>query len=287
MGYQVLKLTDTVSSASPSVVNQSTDSLRSNESDEEIIARLRERFSILDDMTRAVKKGDVRAMIVAGAPGVGKSYGVETILSKHGVFADIADDQKLRKYEIVKGTMSPIGLYQKLYEYSDNKSVLVLDDCDSVLVDDVALNILKAALDTSKKRVVSWNTESRVLRQEDLPNSFEFKGGVIFITNINFNNVRSKKLKDQLEALESRCHYLDLTIDTEREKMLRIKQIVNDGMLDVYDFTDEEKLEIVEFVDNNKKNMRELSLRTVLKAADLKRSMPHNWTRVASLTLMR
>ena len=201
MGYQVLKLTDTVSSASPSVVNQSTDSLRSNESDEEIIARLRERFSILDDMTRAVKKGDVRAMIVAGAPGVGKSYGVETILSKHGVFADIADDQKLRKYEIVKGTMSPIGLYQKLYEYSDNKSVLVLDDCDSVLVDDVALNILKAALDTSKKRVVSWNTESRVLRQEDLPNSFEFKGGVIFITNINFNNVRSKKLKDQLEAL--------------------------------------------------------------------------------------
>ena len=69
--------------------------------------------------------------------------------------------------------------------------------------------------------------------------------------------------------------------------MLRIKQIVNDGMLDVYDFTDEEKLEIVEFVDNNKKKMRELSLRTVLKAADLKRSMPHNWTRVASLTLMR
>ena len=92
--------------------------------------------------------------------------------------------------------------------------MLVLDDCDSVLVDDVALNILKAALDTSKKRVVSWNTESRVLRQEDLPNSFEFKGGVIFITNINFKNVRSKKLKEQLEALESRCHYLDLTIDT-------------------------------------------------------------------------
>ena len=120
------------------------------ESDEDIMKRLGERFEILEDMTRAVKAGDVRAMIVTGPPGVGKSYGVERVLSKHDVFADIADDKKLKKYEVVKGAMSAIGLYKKLYEYSDKKSILVFDDCDSVLLDDLSLNILKAALDSGK-----------------------------------------------------------------------------------------------------------------------------------------
>ena len=198
----------------------------SNETDEQILDRLRDRFEILDDMTRAVKKGDVRAMIVTGPPGVGKSYGVEKVLSKHDVFANVANDEKLKKYEVVKGAMSAIGLYSKLYEYSDKKCILVFDDCDSVLLDDLSLNILKAALDTSKRRMIHWNTDSRLLRSEGVPNSFEFKGGAIFITNIKFDHVKSKKLQDHLEALESRCHYLDLTIDTEREKVLRIKQVV-------------------------------------------------------------
>ena len=190
------------------------------ETDEEIMTRLGERFEILEDMTRAVKKGDVRAMIVTGPPGVGKSFGVEKVLSKHDVFANVADDKKLKKYEVVKGAMSALGLYSKLYEYSDKKSILVFDDCDSVLLDDLSLNILKAALDSGKKRMIHWNTDSRLLKDQGVPNSFEFKGGAIFITNIKFDHVKSKKLKDHLEALESRCHYLDLTIDTERELSL-------------------------------------------------------------------
>jgi predicted AAA+ superfamily ATPase len=259
-----------------------------HESDEQILNRLRDRFEILDDMTRAVKKGDVRAMIVTGPPGVGKSYGVEKVLSKHDVLADIAQDQKLKKYEIVKGAMSAIGLYSKLYEFSDKKSILVFDDCDSILLDDLSLNILKAALDTSKKRTISWNTDSRLLRSEGVPNTFEFKGGAIFITNIKFDHVKSKKLQDHLEALESRCHYLDLTIDTEREKVLRIKQVVTEhGMLDSYELTDEKKLEVVQFVDANKHRMRELSLRTVLKVADLAASFPDKWQAVAEVTCMR
>jgi predicted AAA+ superfamily ATPase len=259
-----------------------------NESDEEILTRLRDRFEILDDMTRAVKKGDVRAMIVTGPPGVGKSYGVEKVLSKHDVFADVANDSKLKKYEVVKGAMSAIGLYSKLYEFSDKKCILVFDDCDSVLLDDLSLNILKAALDTSKRRMIHWNTDSRLLRSEGVPNSFEFKGGAIFITNIKFDHVKSKKLQDHLEALESRCHYLDLTIDTQREKVLRIKQVVTEhGMLDSYDLTDEAKLEVVNFVDANKDRMRELSLRTVLKVADLRCSFPAKWKSVAEMTCMR
>ena len=53
---------------------------KSVESDDEIKQRLRERFEILMDMTRAVKRGDVRAMIVTGPPGVGKSFGIEEVL---------------------------------------------------------------------------------------------------------------------------------------------------------------------------------------------------------------
>ena len=260
-----------------------------NETDDEIIDRLRERFSILDDMTRAVKKGDVRAMIVSGPPGVGKSYGVERVLSRHDVFADVAQDEKLKKYEVVKGAMSAIGLYKKLYEFSAKKNILVFDDCDSVLLDDLSLNILKAALDSSAKRTIHWNTDSRSLQNEGVPNKFEFKGGAIFITNIKFENVRSKKLRDHLEALESRCHYLDLTIDTDREKLLRIKQVTQDHNLfevNGFEFADYEKDEVIDFIDENKHKMREMSLRMVIKVASLKASMP-NWRRVAALTCMR
>ena len=258
-----------------------------NESDDQIMGRLRERFNILDDMTRAVKKGAVRAMIVSGPPGVGKSFGVEKVLGKHDMMANIAGNEKLKKYEVVKGAMSALGLYSKLYQYSDAKNILVFDDCDSVLLDDLSLNILKAALDSGSKRMIHWNTDSHMLRREGVPDSFEFKGGAIFITNIKFENVRSKKLRDHLEALESRCHYLDLTIDTEREKVLRIKQIVEDGMLDKYEFEPGAKEEILDFIDQNKKKLRELSLRMVLKLADLKAGFPDRWTGIAEMTCMR
>ena len=258
------------------------------ETDEQIMDRLAMRFDILEDMTRAVKKGDVRSMIVTGPPGVGKSFGVEKVLSKHDVFADVANDSKLKKYEVVKGAMSAIGLYKKLYEFSDKKNILVFDDCDSVLLDDLSLNILKAALDSGKKRMIHWNTDSRLLRQEGVPNSFEFKGGAIFITNIKFDHVKSKKLRDHLEALESRCHYLDLTIDTQREKLLRIKQVIRDaGMLDAYELEDTAKQEVVEFINANAERMRELSLRMVLKVADIRVSMPERWKAVVEVTCMR
>lgn len=258
---------------------------KDNETDEQVMDRIGKRFEILDEMTRAAKEGNVRAMIVSGPPGVGKSYGVEEQLNKDSIFDDVGGNS--RKFEVVKGAMSAIGLYAKLYKFSNPKNVVVFDDCDSVLLDDLSLNILKAALDTSKKRYISWNTDSRLLRSEGIPDRFEFKGSAIFITNIKFENVRSKKLKDHLEALESRCHYVDLTIDTEREKMLRIKQIVREGMLDDYDMPQERKDDVVEFIDENRTRLRELSLRTVLKCADLAKSFPSNWRDYAATTVLR
>jgi hypothetical protein len=261
------------------------DQAVAHETDEEIIERTRLRFEILKDMTKAVKNGDVRAMIVTGPPGVGKSFGVEEVLAKDDLFDMMG--QRKPKYEVVKGAMSAIGLYTKLYKFSDAKNILVFDDCDSILLDDIALNILKAALDSSKKRTISWNTDSRLLRSEGVPDRFEFKGGAIFITNLKFENVRSKKLQEHLAALESRCHYIDLRMDTDREKVLRIKQIVKDGMLDSYELEDIAKDEVVNFIDENRSTMRELSLRTVLKVADLRKSFPTNWQNMAKVTVMK
>jgi hypothetical protein len=268
-------------------VNGSAPVTRRTETDEQAIERMRERFQMLEDMTRACKKGDVRAMIVSGPPGVGKSFGVEKVLGKHDLLADIAGDSKLKKYEVVKGAMSAIGLYCKLFQFADKDCVIVFDDCDSVLLDDLSLNILKAALDSKKNRRIHWNTDSFKLKNEGVPDNFEFKGSAIFITNIKFDNVKSKKLRDHLEALESRCHYIDLTIDSERDKMLRIKQITRDGMLDTYELPEGMSEEIIEFIDTNKKRLRELSLRTVLKVADLAKAFPDRWEALAENTVMR
>jgi hypothetical protein len=256
------------------------------ETDEQIYERLAERFDILTEMTIAVKKGDVRAMIVSGPPGVGKSHGVEQVLSKDDLF-DTLGNRKPR-YEIVKGAMSSIGLYAKLYEYSDAKNVIVFDDCDSILMEDLSLNILKGALDSSPKRVIQWNTDSRLLRSEGIPDKFEFKGAAIFITNIKFEHVKSKRLRDHLDALESRCHYIDLQMDTEREKILRIKQVVKEAdMLARYEFEDCVKDELVAFIDANKGKLRESSLRMVLKIADLRKSFPNSWVAMARTTCMK
>ena len=255
------------------------------ETDEETIDRLRERFEMLEDMTKATKRGDVRAMIVSGPPGVGKSHGVEKVLGKHELIAQLGD--RPAKYEVVKGAMSAIGLYCKLYKHADKDNVLVFDDCDSVFSDELSLNILKAALDSKKNRKICWNTDSFKLRNEGVPDSFDFKGSAIFITNIKFDNVKSKKMRDHLEALESRCHYIDLTIDTDREKMLRIKQITKDGMLDEYQLGEHVEDEIVDYMESNKTKLRELSLRTVLKIADLAKAFPQKWEAMAENTVMK
>jgi hypothetical protein len=256
------------------------------ETDQEILDRLAERFEILDEMTKAVKSGDVRAMIVSGPPGVGKSFGVEKVLQKDGLFDTLAE--KKPKFEVVKGAMSSIGLYSKLYEFSNKGNVVVFDDCDSILMEDLSLNILKGALDSSERRFISWNTDSRVLRSEGIPDRFEFKGAAIFITNIKFEHVKSKRLRDHLDALESRCHYIDLQMDTAREKILRIRQVVADcNMLERFEFTKEVEQELVEFVATNQDKLRELSLRMVLKLADLRKSFPKSWQAMAKTTCMK
>ena len=255
------------------------------ESDEAIMERIGERFDILDSMTQAVVEGVVRSMIVVGPPGVGKSFNVVKKLEEANLFAAIQGDIR---YEVVKGATTALGLYAKLYEYSREGDVLVFDDCDSILMDELSLNILKAALDTNKKRTIHWNSDSKLLQREGIPNKFDFKGACIFITNIKFDNVRSAKLRDHLSALESRSHYIDLSMNTMRDKLLRIKQIARTGELfKGYNFENGEGDEILAFMEECQTRLREMSLRCAVKLADLRKTMPMNWKRTAEVTLMK
>ena len=258
------------------------------ETDEDAMNRIATRFEILDDMAAACLKGDIRAMIVSGPPGVGKSFGVEQQLDKASLFDKLAN--KRQRYEVVKGAMTALGLYAQLYRYSDKGNVLVFDDCDSVFGDELSLNILKAALDSGKRRRICWNSDSRLLRDEGIPNSFDFKGSAIFITNLKFENVKSKKLQDHLEALESRCHFVDLTIDTERDKMLRIRQVNRDadgGLFNDYGFVNGEAEQIFDFMEKNIKRLRELSIRMALKIGDLVKISPNKWQALAETTCFK
>tara|TARA_B100000902_G_scaffold146720_1_gene143787 strand:+ start:3068 stop:3913 length:846 start_codon:yes stop_codon:yes gene_type:complete len=254
------------------------------ETDAQVIKRLRERFDILNDMTQASVDGVVRGMVVTGPPGVGKSFGVEQVLNENRMFDKMAG--KRDRFQVIKGASSAIGLYKVLFENADKGSVLVMDDCDTVLHDETSLNLLKAALDSGKKRMLSWNTDSALLRREGIPDRFEFKGSVIFITNLKFEGTRGK-LKDHLDAIMSRCHYLDLTLDTMRDKFLRCKQLVADGMLDEYKFEKKQVTQLMNYMSANKENLREVSLRMVTKIADLMKHNPSNWKRYVEVTCMR
>jgi hypothetical protein len=256
------------------------------ETDEQAMDRIATRFGVLDEMSKACIKGDIRAMIVTGPAGIGKSHGVSLQMEKASLFDQVAG--KKPRFEIVKGAMSGIGLFAKLYKFSDAKNVLVFDDCD-IWEDQDAINVLKGALDSGKTRRISWNKDSRILREEGIPNSFNFNGSIIFITNKSFDNKKASKMQPHLDALQSRCHFLDLTVDTERDKMLRIKQVHRDadgGLFKDYDFTQEQTDEIMSFIWDNHNKLREVSLRMCLKVADLVK-ISGNWRELAKATCMK
>jgi hypothetical protein len=270
----------------PATLNNGVVEAESNETDAQIMARIKKRFEILTEMTNAAISGDIRAMIVTGPPGVGKSFGIEKQCENASLF-DVIANRRLR-YEIMKGATTAVGLYCTLYKMSDPNHVLVLDDCDSVFTDETSLNILKAALDSGKRRRIHWNADSNTLRQAGVPDQFDFKGSVIFITNYNMDAQRPGKMKDQMMALQSRCHYMDLSINTMRDRCLRVKQVFLDGELfKNHDLDPKVEHEIIDFMIANKNSLREVSLRMAQKIADLVKVNGSTWKDLARETCMR
>lgn len=256
------------------------------ETEEEAMERIGDTFLMLDKITDAASKGTVRGLVVSGPPGIGKSFGVEKQLEAANMFRTLKGKDPL--YEVISGGVSSIGLYQKLYHNRGADHVVVFDDCDGVLFEEECLNLLKAALNSGDKRRICWNKESRVLQTEDIPESFDFEGSIIFLSNIDFDRsiAKGSRIAAHLGAIMSRCHYLDLEIGSMRDKLLRIKQIVRDGMLAPFDFTAQQEADVVAFVMDNSEYLREVSLRMVKKVADFVKADPIGWYEMAEATCL-
>jgi hypothetical protein len=270
--------------------SQDTNSVASEAeeiSNEEIAQDLKDTFEIIAEMTRAVSTGVVKGLVISGPAGVSKSHTVEEALAATlGAQAKLTGQEP--KYDIFKGYTSAINLYCLLYRYSNEGSVLVLDDADSALYDEDSLNLLKAVLDTKKVRRVHWGTNSVILEKEGIPTSFEFKGGIIFITNIKWDNAKSHRIANHLQALMSRVHYINININTLRERIIHINNVaLGSDMLDEYSFTKAEKVEILDFLIANVNRLHTVDLRTVIKCSDLAKAMPTNWKSRAAKTLFK
>lgn len=252
--------------------------------DDEIVERLKTRFEVLRAMATALKEDAIRALIVVGPPGLGKSFTVEDAL-KNASVADMLRGEV--KYEVMRGSISPLGMYKSLYEHRESNSVIVFDDCDASLKDPLVLDLLKVALDTTKNRVVQWNTNSRVLEKEGIPNNFLFEGGCVVITNIKFERTRGQ-VGDHLAAVQDRSHYIDLEIDSVREKLVWCKHLLYNGnMLKSYGFEQVQIDEIYEFMVQHQHKLREVSLRTAIKIADLRKVFPKHWRETAMVTVVK
>ena len=251
------------------------------ETDAQIEARLADRFDILDILTEGTIVGNSRSLIVSGAPGVGKSFGVEKMLRQY--------DPSGETYTIVKGYTRPTGLVKLLYQYRHAGNIIVFDDADSVFQDDIGLNILKCVADTTDRRTVSWLSEGKLVDEttaEIIPRSFDFEGGIIFLSNLNFEYMIDKgsRIAPHLEAMMSRSFYLDLSMRSKRDSLIRIRQVIKAGMLS--DLPPASRDDVVGFIEANFERMRELSLRSAVKLAALRKTSAQ-WSKIASITMLR
>lgn len=244
------------------------------ETEDQIRVKLEERFTALELMTESAVEGQVRAVVVSGPPGLGKSHSIATILEREQPY-----------HTIIRGYVRPTGLYKTLYEYRQPGSVVVFDDADAIFGDEASLNLLKTACDTTKRRVLSWLSETKMEDEggDRVPNSFEFEGTIIFITNYDFDSMidRGSKLSPHFNALISRSMYLDMKMKTKKDYLVRIKQVVEQGMLRNEGLTANDERQIIDFIQKNQDSLRELSLRMVIKVASLYKSHPAKWSNLA------
>ena len=254
------------------------------ETDTEISQRISDRFEILEDLAIGSTTGEIRSLIVSGPAGLGKSFTIEKTLNQW--------DPDGTNYTITKGYVRATGLYKTLFAHSAPGQVVVFDDADTIFFDDTSLNMLKAVCDSTENRTVSYLAESQLFDDgtaERLPKSFEFHGTIIFITNYDFDAMIEKghKLAPHLLAMMSRSHYIDLSMKTKRDYMVRIHQVISKGLLDNVGLTHVAQQEVVSFLDANKDTLRELSIRVALKVASIRKLKEQKWEKIAKITCCR
>lgn len=255
------------------------------ESSEQVLQKLTDRFEALEMMAEATGLGINRSLIVSGPAGLGKSFTVEAKMA--------ALEKKGHNVTYIKGYVRPLALYRLLYNARFSNCVLVFDDADSVFSDDVSMNLLKGACDSTDTRKLHWLSESvKSLADADgesIPESFEFEGSVIFITNYDFDDMiaRGSKMAPHFQAMVSRSHYLDLEMKTKLDYVVRIRQVVGAGMLRDRGLNKSDEQEILLFIEKNMDALRELSLRMVVKLATLMKMNRGSWQKLAKQTCMR
>jgi hypothetical protein len=235
------------------------------------------RFGFVEKLVTMVASGVQPSAVITGEGGLGKTYTVTKTLESHGYkdISDLADFQvgsivNTRKcFTMIKGYSTAKGLYRTLFE--NNKSIIVFDDCDAVLKDPVALNLLKGALDSYGKRIISWNAD---MKDDDLPRSFEFTGRVIFISNMAQEKI------DQ--AIRSRSMMIDLSMSLD-QKIDRMEFIAkSDEFLPEYDATI--KADALALIRKIKSECKEISLRTLIAVSKI-RASNKEWKDLATYML--
>ena len=236
------------------------------------------RFGFVEKLVTMVASGVQPSAVITGEGGLGKTYTVTKTLEKNGLkdISDLAEFQvgtilNMRKvFTTVKGYSTAKGLYRTLFE--NQKSVVVFDDCDAVLKDPVALNLLKSALDSYGKRIISWNAD---MRDDDLPRSFEFQGSVIFISNLDQSKI------DQ--AIRSRSMMIDLSMNVE-QKIERMETIaMSDEFLPEYEV--EVKADALNLIRELKDVAKEISLRTLISVTKIRAANPSDYRELAEYML--
>jgi hypothetical protein len=236
------------------------------------------RFGFVEKLVTMVASGVQPSAVITGEGGLGKTYTVTKTLEAHGFkdISDLADFEvgsiiNTRKcFTFVKGYSTAKGLYRTLFE--NNKSIIVFDDCDAVLKDPIALNILKGALDSYGKRIISWNAD---MRDDDLPKSFNFEGRVIFISNMSQDKI------DQ--AIRSRSMMIDLSMTTT-QKIDRMEFISKlEEFLPEYDKS--VKADALALIRSIKDDCKEISLRTLIAVAKVRASNPTDYKDLATYML--
>ena len=249
--------------------------------DAEALADLTLRFDMLGKLTKAALLTNIRSLVVSGAPGVGKSYTVEHVL----------ENSKGSTFEIISGSISGVGLYKLGYRFRHPGNVIVLDDADGIFGDEDALNVLKSLCDSSTNRRVHWLKESSALREDEVPQEYDYHGAMIFISNIPFQEVVDRggnKFIPHFEALLSRSLYLDLQLRDRQAIELWVRHVAFQGKLFAREGVSEAiGKRILDFIKVHREELRELSIRTLLKATALAKGNPNEWENMAKVLLCR
>ena len=239
---------------------------------------INERFDFVGKIVKMVAEKTTVSAIISGPGGLGKTYSVVKALEAAGLknITDLSDFQvgslikTKTSYRIVKGYSTAKGLFRTLQE--SNNCTIVFDDCDSILKDPVALNLLKGALDSFGDRYISWNSD---MRDDDLDKTFKFTGQIIFITNVT-----SDKLD---QAVKSRAMVVDLSMT--RDEMLERMRTISESDEFLPEVDIRSKHAALDFLQQNMDSIVNLSLRTLIQTVKIANSGDSNWKSLAKYVI--